>query len=393
MPDPPGLTAGMPERLRPTALETLWGIPVGLDPETPALAPADTRATPRAALEQAVLPALRRSPCLVSFSGGVDSSVVLALAAHVARREGLPPPIPATHRFPRVPEADESSWQEQVVAHLGLDEWVRLEWSDELDVVGPVAQRLLRRHGLLVPFNGHFHLPFVEQAAGGAVLTGVGGDELFAPLRRATAADLLRGRRPPRLRDVPALVFGLAPRRLRAHVVARRRGFSGYRWIRPAARRRLAQAYASWETAEPLRSDRALTAWWWRSRMLQANLAGKRALGADVDVLVSSPFAAPEVLAACAAAGGAIGLGSRARALAGIAGDLLPPALLARRSKASFDGAFWTAQARAFAAAWDGHGVDPALVDVAGLRAEWARERPDPHTFALLQQAWLAVAD
>ena len=393
MPGASRLAAGVPERLRLTPLEALWGIPVGLDPETPALAPAGVRATPRAALEQAIMPALRRPPCLVSFSGGVDSSVVLALAAHLARREGLPPPIPATHRFPRVPEADESSWQEQVVAHLGLDDWVRLEWSDELDVVGPVAQRLLRRHGMLVPFNGHFHLPFVERAAGGAVVTGVGGDELFAPLRRATAAHLLRGRRAPRPRDLPALAFGLAPHRLRTQIVARRRGFDRYGWIRPAARRRLAHAYAAWEAGEPLRSDRALTAWWWRSRMLQSNLAGKRALGADADVLVASPFAAPEVLAACAAAGGPVGLGSRDRALAGSAGDLLPPALLARRSKASFDGAFWTARACAFAAAWDGRGVDPALVDVAGLRAEWARERPDPHSFALLQQAWLAAVD
>ncbi len=384
---------GVSDALRLTPLETLWGIPVGLDPATPASALAGVRATPRVALEQAVLPALRRPPCLVSFSGGVDSSVVLALAAHVARREGLPPPIPATHRFPGVMEADETAWQEQIVAHVGLDDWLRFEWSDELDVVGPVAQRLLRRHGPLVPFNGHFQLPFVERAAGGALLTGVGGDELFAPLHRATAAHLLRRHRAPRPRDLPALAFGLAPRRLRAQVVARRRGFSRYGWIRPAARRRLARAYAAWEVREPLRWDRALTEWWWPSRALQCNLAGKQALGAAADVLVGSPLAAPEVLAACAASGGAIGLGSRARALAGIVGDLLPPELLARRSKASFDGAFWTARARAFVAAWDGGGVDPTSVDVEALRMEWSRERPDPHSFALLQRAWLAAPD
>jgi asparagine synthase (glutamine-hydrolysing) len=380
---------------RLTPLETLWGVPVGFDAAAAPLA-VDGRgeiAEPRAAFEQAVLPALQRPPCLVSFSGGVDSSVVLALAAHVARREGLAPPIPATHRFPGVAEADESEWQERVVAHLGLAEWLRFDWSDELDLVGPFAARLLRRHGPLVPFNGHFQLPFVERAAGGALLTGVGGDELFAPLHRATAAHVLHRHRAPRPRDVPALAFGAMPERLRAKLVARRRGFERYGWIRPHVRRRLARAYGAWEAAEPLRWDRALCDWWWRSRALQCNLAGKRALGTVADVLVQSPFAAPEVLVACAAAGGAVGLGSRAIALERIAGDLLPRGLLARSSKASFDGAFLASHARAFAVSWGGEGVDPACVDVAALRAEWARPRPDPHSFALLQQAWLAAGD
>lgn len=381
----------MHDRLRMTVLEELWAVPVGTDDTTAALSDDATAPSPRQALEQAVLSALERTPCLVSFSGGVDSSVVLAIAVHVARREGLPLPIPATHRFPDVPETDESSWQEQVIERLGLEDWLRLEWTDELDVVGPVAARVLDRHGVLVPFNGHFQQPFVEQAAGGALLTGVGGDELFAPVRRATAAHVLLRHRRPRPRDLPALAFGIAPRRLRAPLVVRRRPFATYRWIRPAARRRLARAYAAWESEEPLRWDRALRDWWWRSRVLQANLAGKRLLGAAHDVLVASPFAAPDVVRACAEAGGPIGLGSRAAALTAIAGDLLPPVLLQRTSKASFDGAFWTRHARGFAAAWDGSGVDPAWVDVAALRAEWSLPRPDPHSFALLQRAWLAA--
>ncbi|MGH3092626.1 MAG: hypothetical protein ACRDOG_09935, partial [Gaiellaceae bacterium] len=49
-----------------------------------------TRRSPRHSLEDAVRPALLRPPCAVSFSGGRDSSLVLAVAAHVARSDGLP---------------------------------------------------------------------------------------------------------------------------------------------------------------------------------------------------------------------------------------------------------------------------------------------------------------
>ena len=76
--------------------------------------------TPLEALERELLPALLRPPCMVSFSGGRDSSAVLAGAVNLARREGLPPPIPVTNVFPDVREADEHQWQQHVVRHLGL---------------------------------------------------------------------------------------------------------------------------------------------------------------------------------------------------------------------------------------------------------------------------------
>ena len=96
---------------------------------------------------RAILPALQRSPCLVSFSGGRDSSAVLAAAAAIARREGLPAPVPATVRAPGAAESDEAAWQEQVVAHVGIADWVRLEVHDELDVIGPHARACCARTG------------------------------------------------------------------------------------------------------------------------------------------------------------------------------------------------------------------------------------------------------
>ena len=47
--------------------------------------------------------------------------------------------------------------------------------------------------------------------------------------------------------------------------------------------------------------------------------------------------------------------------------------------------------ARAFASEWDGTGLDEALVDVALLRAEWAKPRPNVRSIRCLQQAWCAA--
>src|SRR5688500_6592886 len=73
--------------------------------------PRPRRVSARVGLERAVLDAVARPPCFVSFSGGRVSSAVLALASHVARTEGLPLPILATNVFPAVALADENRWQ------------------------------------------------------------------------------------------------------------------------------------------------------------------------------------------------------------------------------------------------------------------------------------------
>jgi hypothetical protein len=385
--------AQIPERLRLTALEELWAMPVGRDPMTEPLAKGAYAGSPREALEAAVLPALQRTPCTVSFSGGVDSSIVLALSTYLARREGLPLPIPLTNRFPALQETDETVWQERVISHLGIDDWVRLEWGDELDIVGPIANGVLRRHGILVPANSHFHYPLLERAAGGSLLTGFGGDELFANVARARAARVLVRHRRPRARDLRSVALTLAPPRLRARVIAHRRPLHRYGWILPPYRRRLAYVYGSWESQSPLRSDRALREHWWPSRVVQCGLASMRALASDFDVLTCSPFVDPGVLAACARAGGAggLGAGSRARGFERIVGDLLPHEVLTRRSKAAFDGAFWTDRARTFVSAWDGAGLDREHIDVEAIRVEWSRIPPDPHSFVQLQLAWLAA--
>ena len=73
-------------------LEVASGLVFGLLPAAEAAPAAGPPEDPLEALEAAVRPALERSPCVVSFSGGRDSSAVLAVATQVARREGLPLP-------------------------------------------------------------------------------------------------------------------------------------------------------------------------------------------------------------------------------------------------------------------------------------------------------------
>jgi asparagine synthetase B (glutamine-hydrolysing) len=377
----------LPDRYRLRRLERLWAVPYGPDESVGGL-PSPTALGPREALEHVALAALRRPPCLVSFSGGCDSSAVLAVAAHVARREGLPLPIPATNRFPGLEEADETGWQERVVDHLGLDDWIRLDWTDELEILGPYGTELLRRHGVLVPFNAHFHAPVFELARGGALLTGVGGDEAFEPPSRTLAALALhRHRRTPR-RRLPRLAFELAPGPVRALVEgADMRRFAPFHWIRPSRRLAISLGYASWAAREPTAAAGSVR-WWWRNRTLQCNLAAKRVLALAHDVHAAHPFADELFLAALAR--GRAGLWPRRRALHALLGDLLPADVIDRQSKAGFNGAFWGSRSRAFAAAWAGEGVDSDDVDAERLRAEWAKPEPDPHSFALLQHAWLA---
>jgi len=341
-------------------------------------------------LEDAVSRALERPPCLVTFSGGRDSSTVLALAAHVAAKRGHSPPVALTHRFPGVQEADEADWQETVVSHLGLEDWVKLNSSDELDWVGPAARRLLGREGVLFPANAHFIDLLAEQATGGSLLTGIGGDELFGGPWRPRALALVHGRRRPPLRRLPGLALELAPRPLRARVEARRHPLRSLPWLRPQARRRAAREAARARARAPVAWDRSVR-WSWRERYTQSLIATLRALGSSHPTEVVSPYLEPGVLAAFADSAGPKGLPERGAAMKELFGDLLPGAVLQRESKATFDSVFWNRHSRAFARRWSGDGVDPELVDADALRQAWLSGDVTANSATLLlQQAWLA---
>lgn len=371
-----------------TPLEIASGVVVGADPGTPPLPAYDGR-SPREALEAAVLPALQRAPCLVAFSGGRDSSAVLALAAHVARRGGLPLPVPVTIRFPAEPETEEDDWQERVVRHLHLDDWHRESVTDELDIIGPFAKDALRRHGVPYPFNGYTYTPMFARAAGGTLMTGLDGDGLLAGWMAESAVDVIAWRRPPRPRDVLRVGLYAGPRAVRRQVWARRLR-PAQTWLTPDAERRTRRAEAAEMAEEPLRWD-ARVSWWNARRYLRLSEHFDDVLGAAAGVRMSHPLMDPAFLASLAHTGGRYGPGNRTAVMRHLLSDLLPDDVLARAGKAYFNSAFFNRHSREFAQRWDGASVDRALVDPGRLRAAWLSPRPPLGTAMLLQSTWLTA--
>jgi asparagine synthase (glutamine-hydrolysing) len=361
---------------------------LGADHES-RLASASPYPSEREALAAAVLAALKRPPCVVSFSGGLDSSAVLALAVAAARANGLPDPVPVSLRFPGVWTTEESAWQELVVAHLGISDWQRVEIGGELDFLGEAARGALNAHGLLWPANAHFHLPVFAHAAGGTVLTGLDGDGLFRGWRWQRARSVLADPATATPRDALRIALATAPAPLRAGITFARLP-ERRPWLRPGASRRVRAMLAVEAGTEPSRWD-ARVPWYARRRYLRLGVHSLALLAAAHDVRVVHPLLDPGVLATLAARGGHAGYGTRAQAMGTLVGDLLPSELFARRTKGEFGRALWGEGARTFAKGWDGRGLDLELIDPEALSEAWEAENPPLAAATLLQAAWLAA--
>jgi asparagine synthase (glutamine-hydrolysing) len=349
-------------------LEIASGLVLGEGRAKSELARRPVRTTPRAALERTLLPLLRQPPCVVSFSGGRDSSALLAVAADVAHREGLSPPVPATLRFRGDPGSEESQWQEGVIEELEIKEWLRIEVGDELGVLGPIARGAITRHGLLWPPNVHTLVPLLEAARGGSLITGLGGDEFFG------------GR--PRLRRV------LLPSRVR-RARARRRISIDQAWLRTPARSALSSVLVAEEGSKPVRW-RNLVLWVAGRRQFDVLVESGDALAREAGTELAHPMLDSGFLAALAKSAQRPQRAARSATLNEVLGGLLPEAALARTDKADFTMALWGDEPSEFAADWSGDGLRDELVDTERLREAWAAERPDFRSATALQAAWLA---
>lgn len=373
--------------LRSTPLEVATGWIYGLLPESGL--PQVTQ-TPREALDDAIRPALRHGPCYITFSGGRDSSAVLAAATALARREGHPLPIPVTRVYPHLADTDESQWQRLVIDHLGLTEWLRLELvSGETDLLGPAARAAVRARGPVWPAALHTHGAMFQHLGQGSLLTGEGGDAVLG-LRRGTALTVLRrGRRPtPELMKLAATA--VLPAAARKRIIGRKaHSAMQSRWLRPDALVEHIQLTTSDEVREPLRYAPAtwhLT----RRRFFAAAVRNQEAAAAEFGLRHSDPLLNHTFIAALAHSGGRWGYNGRTATMRALFSDVLPLPLITRSTKAKFNHAHSGTFSRKFARSWDGTGVNPDLVDVDKLRQVWLSEEPTMATGMLLHTAWLA---
>jgi len=369
-----------------TPLELATDSVFGIDPAIPSLAPESSSSSPLVALERAVLPAVAKPPCVVTFSGGRDSSLILAVAARVARREGLPLPVPATLRFVGLEHAEESKWQDMVLGHLKLDQRVILDIRSELDLVGPRAGRLLLRHGILWPLNVYLHAALIAPARGGSLMTGMTGDSLFGEGRWFRTQEVLSGRRRPEPRDILRVGLAFAPRWVRQPVLRRR--VETVPWLRKSARQAYIEARSRAEASTPWQWDRWVDHLSRRRAWRVANESMSELAVAEGTTHVQ-PLGDRSFLGSLARAGGRHGFGDRTMVMRALFAEVLPDPVLARSDKARFGAAFIGSHTREFAWAWQGRGVDPDIVDLDALRAAWVTERFNPRAALLLQAAWL----
>lgn len=341
----------------------------------------------RSALDQVALAAVTSGPCYVLFSGGRDSSLVLALATRAAREAGVPDPIPVTAVYPGDEEADESRWQDLVLQHLGITERIVLPVTDQRTTLGDLATRHLRRRGLVWPEAVHTQPLFFAQLDPGTVLTGEGGDA-FLEAQRITPLYLLGCRRRlPSMALVRAAAEALSPRVVALREARRRLADPDFLpWLRPLARETLAVEEVL--VRGPLRWDDAIRSLH-RTRMNRLALDNADISAAEYGHRLRHPIADTSVVAALAHEGGAWGFRGRTNLFRRLGADLLPDVVLARRSKASFNTSRWGAREVAFAQDYAGGAFDPDYIDEERLRREWLSPRPHPVSYFLAQIAWL----
>jgi hypothetical protein len=381
----------MPSEAKPmTPTDVLLGYPYGHVAPAVRFRPGPLPA-PRRAIEDVVLRAVTRPPCVVAFSGGRDSSAILALAVHVARREGLPEPIPVTRTFSAVPESQEREWQELVLQHLAVSDWVRETIDDEMDVIGPLAQARLRNHGVRWSPLLHGDDFFLRHAQGGSILDGEGGDDVCDPRghRGAPVARLLRLRRRPNRWQLRAAAGALAPGALRGRHIAKNRGAQMYPWLRGGAIDLLRDAIRDAVATEPLEARSSIMLFLEERSVVELQ-ANRQFFAQQQGALFLSPLLDPGFAASLATHAGRLGFRNRAEGLRVFCADLLPDAILDRTTKAEFNATFFNRYSHEFADRWSGAGIDPELADHDVLRATWRGPDHNALSAALLQAAWLA---
>jgi asparagine synthase (glutamine-hydrolysing) len=230
----------------------------------------------------------------------------------------------------------------------------------------------------------------LEAARGGTLLSGFGGDELFATWRWRNHADALARRRRPAPLDALRLAYAASPGALRTWREGRRPRLTELVWLRPEAARQASRLEAEARARQP-RSWSRWVDWFVHRRSMCSSQWSLSLLAADAGAALIHPLLEPGFLAALARAGGHLGFGDRTVAMRAIFGDLLPDEVLTRATKARYSEVLWGRGTREFAERWSGRPADQ-LVDADVLRREWLKPAPQEDSAMLLHAAWLREA-
>lgn len=350
----------------------------------------------RGALEREIRRSVGLSGTFVEFSGGCDSSLVLSAATRVCRELGADDPIPLTYRFAGAPASEEVEFQEFIVRFLKLRAWEIIDYpSGSGDCLGSAAAESLSTTGLIWPATLHFRAPVYERIQGGVLLTGEGGDEALGVRRLSWLAEagryLLRGKRVPPRRVIRSAALSVAPTTVRRQALIGELD-SGYRpaWLGPLLRRDLVSRTAALQCEEPLRPTR-----WpshhWSLPHVWLGINNARHFAVRLGVRWEAPLLSHEFLGAVSKNVPWWEYRGREILLRHYFADLLPQEILERKSKGTFNEAYFGASTRAFAERWDGYGL-PTGVDAHWLREHWrSAESIHAGTAMLLHHAWLTA--
>lgn len=368
-----------------TRFDLACGMPLGTKKVVEPLPRASSASLPEIA-EQVCARLMTRDPVYMTFSGGGESAMALAVNSAYARSHGMPDPVPITLRHPGLSSPDVVAQQEKIIAHLRLREWERVEVEEDLELIGALGGRTLLALGLLWPAHTYTMVPLMERARVLVLITGL--TDFFAFWRWAPLAAMLHERRRPSANELGLLASTLLPAAARARL-ARRAGIPPpMPWLRPQAERQVLRKLTGRQADVPLRFDRAVMTQI-THRCFDSGWRSLQALAAAVDAEVIHPFYTHQVIVDFARAGGWRGFGRRHQLFDRLAGDLLPGDALRECRPGNLNGVFFGPRAREFAAQWSGEGIDGSIVNVAALRRNWLSDDPDPRTGSMLQYVWL----